>query len=113
VIVFGGCGFDRGGPFGRGGLALKFALGLDRAGRASRIPQWTRRRSAALGRSRASDAEVAAITGQSRQMVEHYARAVNQKRLAAAAVLKGRTCAVVGVMQRKPWSKSRNLGAAT
>lgn len=35
-----------------------------------------------------SDAEVAAITGQSRQMVEHYARAVNQKRLAAAAVLK-------------------------
>jgi transposase len=36
----------------------------------------------------ASDAEVAAITGQSRQMVEHYARAVNQKRLAAAAVLK-------------------------
>jgi integrase len=36
----------------------------------------------------ASDAEVAAITGQSRQMVEHYSRAVNQKRLAAAAVLK-------------------------
>lgn len=35
-----------------------------------------------------TDAEVAAITGQSRDMVEHYARAVNQKRLAAAAILK-------------------------
>lgn len=35
-----------------------------------------------------TDAEVAAITGQSRDMVEHYARQVNQRRLAAAAVLK-------------------------
>lgn len=35
-----------------------------------------------------TDAEVSAITGQSRAMVEHYARQVNQKRLAAAAVLK-------------------------
>jgi len=35
-----------------------------------------------------TDAEVAAITGQSRDMVEHYAREVNQRRLAAAAVLK-------------------------
>jgi transposase len=35
-----------------------------------------------------TDAEVAAITGQSREMVEHYARQVNQKRLAAAAILK-------------------------
>lgn len=35
-----------------------------------------------------TDAEVAAITGQSRDMVEHYARQVNQKRLAAAAILK-------------------------
>ena len=34
-----------------------------------------------------SDAEVAAITGQSRQMVEHYARQVNQKKLAASAIL--------------------------
>lgn len=33
-------------------------------------------------------AEVAAITGQSMQMVEHYARQVNQEKLAAAAVLK-------------------------
>lgn len=32
-------------------------------------------------------AEVAAITGQSMQMVEHYARQVNQKKLAAAAIL--------------------------
>jgi hypothetical protein len=35
-----------------------------------------------------TDAEVAAITGQSREMVEHYAREVNQRRLAASAVLK-------------------------
>jgi hypothetical protein len=35
-----------------------------------------------------TDAEVSAITGQSRQMVEHYAREVNQNKLAAAAVLK-------------------------
>jgi len=35
-----------------------------------------------------TDAEVSAITGQSRGMVVHYAREVNQKKLAAAAVLK-------------------------
>lgn len=35
-----------------------------------------------------TDAEVAAITGQSRDMVEHYAKQVNQQRLAAAAILK-------------------------
>jgi integrase len=35
-----------------------------------------------------TDAEVSAITGQTREMVVHYARAVNQKRLAAAAILK-------------------------
>lgn len=35
-----------------------------------------------------SDAEVAAITGQSREMVEHYAKQVNQGKLAAAAILK-------------------------
>jgi len=35
-----------------------------------------------------TDAEVAAITGQTREMVEHYAQAVNQKKLAAAAILK-------------------------
>ena len=38
-----------------------------------------------------TDAEVCAITGQSRQMVEHYARQVNQKKLAAAAILKWET----------------------
>lgn len=36
----------------------------------------------------ASTAEVSAITGQTLQMVELYARAVNQQRLAASAVLK-------------------------
>jgi integrase len=35
-----------------------------------------------------TDAEVSAITGQSRQMVEHYGRQVNQKKLAASAILK-------------------------
>lgn len=35
-----------------------------------------------------TDAEVAAVTGQSRQMVEHYAKQVNQGRLAASAILK-------------------------
>jgi hypothetical protein len=35
-----------------------------------------------------TDAEVAAITGQSRKMIEHYAKMVNQERLARAAILK-------------------------
>jgi hypothetical protein len=35
-----------------------------------------------------SDAETVSITGQSRDMVEHYAKQVNQRRLAAAAILK-------------------------
>jgi integrase len=38
-----------------------------------------------------TDAEVSAITGQSRTMVEHYARQVNQQKLAAAAILKWET----------------------
>ena len=38
-----------------------------------------------------TDAEVAAITGQSRQMVTHYARLVNQQQLARAAILKWET----------------------
>ncbi len=33
-------------------------------------------------------AEVSSITGQSMQMVEHYAEAVNQRKLARAAILK-------------------------
>jgi integrase len=36
----------------------------------------------------ATDAEVSSITGQSRQMVEHYSKQVNQKRLASAAISK-------------------------
>src|SRR5262249_14508543 len=36
----------------------------------------------------ATDAEVAAVTGQSREMVAYYARQVNQRKLAAAAILK-------------------------
>jgi hypothetical protein len=36
----------------------------------------------------ATDAEAAAITGQSREMVAHYSRQVCQRKLAAAAILK-------------------------
>lgn len=36
----------------------------------------------------ATDAEVCAVTGQSREMVEHYSKQVNQAKLAAAALLK-------------------------
>lgn len=35
-----------------------------------------------------TDAEVASITGQSREMIEHYAKQVNQRRLAASAILR-------------------------
>ncbi len=42
-----------------------------------------------------TDAEVAAITGQSRQMIEHYSRQVNQKKLAAAAILKWESARVM------------------
>ena len=38
-----------------------------------------------------TDAEVAAITGQTRQMIEHYAALVNQQRLARGAMLKWET----------------------
>jgi uncharacterized protein YfaP (DUF2135 family) len=48
------------------------------------------RKSAVIGLLEAgcTDAEVAAVTRQSRQMVEHYSRQVNQKKLAARAILK-------------------------
>ena len=35
-----------------------------------------------------TDAEVSAITGQTRAIVEHYAKRVNQRKLSASAVLK-------------------------
>jgi hypothetical protein len=35
-----------------------------------------------------TDAEIAAITGQSRQMIEHYARQVNQEKLTRSAILR-------------------------
>jgi hypothetical protein len=35
-----------------------------------------------------TDAEVAAITGQSREMITHYSLMVNQRKLARAAILK-------------------------
>lgn len=54
-----------------------------------------------------SDAEVAAITGQSRKMVEHYAKRVNQEKLARTAILKWETATVnttvniAGTLRRK------------
>jgi hypothetical protein len=44
-----------------------------------------------------TDAEVAAITEQSRPMIEHYAKQVNQKKLAASAILKWERCGNVGL----------------
>ena len=44
-----------------------------------------------LLKTECTDAEASAITGHSRQMVDHYARQVNQRKLAAAAVLKWET----------------------
>jgi hypothetical protein len=35
-----------------------------------------------------TDAQVAAVTGQTREMVAHYSLMVNQRKLAAAAILK-------------------------
>jgi hypothetical protein len=49
-----------------------------------------------------TDAEVSAITGQSREMVEHYAKQVNQRRLAAAAILKWEAA------ERKRSKRSKN-----
>ena len=54
-----------------------------------------------------TDAEVSAITGQSRQMVEHYARQVNQRKLAASAVLKWE--AAEGQPPRPKNEKSREM----
>jgi hypothetical protein len=41
-----------------------------------------------LAEAGCTDAEIAAITGQTRQMVEHYTRGVDQKRLTLAAIRK-------------------------
>ena len=53
-----------------------------------------------------TDAETAAITGQSRDMVEHYAKQVNQRRLAAAAILKWETADAA----RKPTNRTEPEG---
>jgi hypothetical protein len=52
-----------------------------------------------------TDAEAAAITGLSRQIVEHYARQVNQKKLAAVPGLKWEATEV----ERHDNSKSPSL----
>src|SRR5262245_22172980 len=52
-----------------------------------------------------TDAETAAITGQSRDMVEHYAKQVNQKRLAAAAILKWETADAVRAARKEEETK--------
>jgi integrase len=53
-----------------------------------------------------TDAEVSAITGQSREMVEHYALQVNQKKLAAAAILKWEA------LHRRERAKTNRAGKA-
>lgn len=50
-----------------------------------------------------TDAEVGAITGQSRQMIEHYARQVNQEKLARVAIAKwGRSESAIGRTKNEP-----------
>jgi hypothetical protein len=49
-----------------------------------------------------TDADVSAITGQSREMAEHYAKQVNHRRLAAAAILKWEAA------ERKRSKRSKN-----
>jgi hypothetical protein len=46
-------------------------------------------------------AEVQAITGQSMQMVEHYAKQVSQKKLAASAILKWENAPRTEFVQRE------------
>jgi integrase len=48
-----------------------------------------------------TDAEVASITGQSRQMVDHYSRQVNQRKLAASAILKWENASGTEFVQRR------------
>jgi hypothetical protein len=63
-----------------------------------------------------STAEVAAITGQSLQMVEHYAKRVSQERLASAAILRWEQSSIantvantVAVKTAKSWSGREDL----
>lgn len=55
-------------------------------------------------------AEVQAITGQSMEMVEHYAKEVNQRKLAASAILKWENAAGTGIV--KPAVKPAPAAAA-
>lgn len=55
-----------------------------------------------------TDAEVAAITGQSRQMIEHYAKMVNQERLAKAAILKWENKNETGLVNTVGNTETRN-----
>jgi len=47
-------------------------------------------------------AEVASITGQSFEMVKHYARQVSQRKLAAAAIAKWENAERTEFVQREP-----------
>ena len=49
-----------------------------------------------------ANAETASITGQSRAMVEHYAKQVNQRRLAAAAILKWEAADAARIANEEP-----------
>ncbi len=80
----------RGTPWTKDGFKTSWGKEIDRVPELNRLVFHGLRKSAVvfLLEAGCTDAEVSAITGQSRQMVEHYARMVNQERLAAAAVLK-------------------------
>jgi hypothetical protein len=52
-----------------------------------------------------TDAEVAAVPGQSRQMVEHYARMVNQRKRRLKADARGRETSLVGVPGLEPGTR--------
>jgi len=56
-----------------------------------------------------SDAETASITGQSRRIVEHYAKQVNQRRLAAAAILKWEAADAARALEQKKREKRRRF----
>jgi len=56
-------------------------------------------------------AEVQAITGQSMDMVEHYSKQVNQRRLAAAAILKWENAAETSIVKRLVKSRRRQSAA--
>jgi integrase len=80
----------RGVPWTQTGFKSSWGKMCDRIGISDQLVFHGLRKSAVvmLLEAGCTTAEVAAITGQSMQMVEHYAKQVNQRMLAASAILK-------------------------